>query len=421
MMENIFSIYKDNSQDWDIRPLGYFCSEIRNPNRLLLESNRLSLSYGRVKPKDIESTEGLLPESFDGYNIIEKGDVVLRLTDLQNDKKSLRVGLSHEKGIITSAYTTVRLHQGDPRWLYYTLHAYDLQKVFYSLGSGLRQSMGFEDLKRLPIALPSSQVQIEICDYLDIELSKLNNLIEAKKRQVDQVGYFFDAIVREEILGSGVGELKTPRWATHLGSGRYLVPLGKLVRPRGEKNEPIVFDEVLSLTAARGVIRYEDKGDIGNKASEDISRYSIVRKNDLVINSMNIVIGSVGLSRYDGVLSPVYFVLMPIDNSRVNMEYLSLHFRIREFQRQLIRLGYGILDHRMRIPWINLKSQEIVLPSIEEQERIVLKLRKFDEDRLKALSSIEASIKKIEQYKISLINSAMVGSLPQVGNRRYAS
>ena len=58
------------------------------------------------------------------------------------------------------------------------------------------------------------------------------------------------------------------------------------------------------------------------------------------------------------------------------------------------------------------------MPSLAEQERIVLKLRKFDDDRLKAISSIQASITKIEQYKVSLINSAMVGSLPQVGNRR---
>lgn len=420
MIEKTFSIYKDDFQDWNISPLGYLCSEIKNPNRLLLENNRLSLSYGKVVRKDIESTEGLLPESFDGYNIIERGDVVLRLTDLQNDKKSLRVGLAIEKGIITSAYTTIRLHKGDPRWLYYTLHSYDLQKVFYSLGSGLRQSMGFEDLKSLPVALPPSEVQSEICDYLDVQISKLSSLIEAKRKQIDQVGYFFDAMVREEILGSGDGNLEPPRWATHLGSGRLLVPLGKLVRQRGEKNDPIVLDEVLSLTAARGVIRYQEKGDIGNKASEDISRYSIVRKDDLVINSMNVIIGSVGLSSYDGVLSPVYFVLKPLDNSRINMEYLSLHFRIREFQRQLIRLGYGILDHRMRIPWINMKSQEIVLPSIDEQSRIVIKLREFDEARKNAISSIENSIKKIEQYKMSLINSAMVGSLSLSNVERFA-
>lgn len=410
MIENTFSIYREKHSGWQLKPLGYICREVRNLNRFLTEDNRLSLSYGQIVQKDIESTEGLLPESFDSYNIIENGDVVLRLTDLQNDKKSLRVGLSKDRGIITSAYTTLRLGEGDSRWLYYSLHSYDLQKIFYSLGSGLRQSMGFDDLKNLPIAMPELALQKEICDFLDVEISKLDNLIKLKKQQIERTGAFFDAIVREEILGTGKNELASPKWATHLGESRSLVPLGKLVRQRGEKNDPIVLEEVLSLTAARGVIRYEDKGDIGNKASEDISRYSIVRKNDLVINSMNIIIGSVGLSSYDGVLSPVYYVLMPLDDSRINMEYLSMHFRIREFQRQLIRLGYGILEHRMRIPWINLKSQEIVVPSMETQQRIVKKLSKLDEDRKSAIFNLELSIQKIEQYKISLINAAMTGS-----------
>ena len=60
------------------------------------------------------------------------------------------------------------------------------------------------------------------------------------------------------------------------------------------------------------MILYEEKGDIGNKASGDISRYSIVRKGDIVLNSMNVIIGSVGLSAFEGVLSPVYYVLKPL-------------------------------------------------------------------------------------------------------------
>lgn len=75
-------------------------------NSDLQEDNLLSLSYGRIKRRDINSNGGLLPESFNGYNIIEGGDIVLRLTDLQNDHTSLRVGLATERGIITSAYTT---------------------------------------------------------------------------------------------------------------------------------------------------------------------------------------------------------------------------------------------------------------------------------------------------------------------------
>jgi hypothetical protein len=85
MIDQVFSIYRDSDSSWPVYPLGYLCTEVKKKNKLLFEENLLSLSYGRIKRKDIESTEGLLPESFDGYNIVESGDVVLRLTDLQND------------------------------------------------------------------------------------------------------------------------------------------------------------------------------------------------------------------------------------------------------------------------------------------------------------------------------------------------
>jgi hypothetical protein len=50
------------------------------------ESNLLSLSYGKIVNKDIDSSEGLLPESFETYQIVEPGNIIMRLTDLQNDK-----------------------------------------------------------------------------------------------------------------------------------------------------------------------------------------------------------------------------------------------------------------------------------------------------------------------------------------------
>ena len=166
------------------------------------------------------------------------------------------------------------------------------------------------------------------------------------------------------------GMKDAPAWAKNFSEDRQFIPLGYVAQLRHEKNDPIQLTQVLSLTADRGVLLYEDKGDIGNRASEDISRYSIVRKGDLVINSMNVIIGSVGISKYEGVLSPVYYVLYPRDNSSLDMRYLAYHFSIQSFQSSLRRIGYGILDHRMRIPWVNLKAESICMVSIEEQRII---------------------------------------------------
>ena len=165
-------------------------------------------------------------------------------------------------------------------------------------------------------------------------------------------------------------QTELPKWAKSFSENIKFMPLGNLVRLRNEKNDPVKLTQVLSLTAARGVILYEDKGAIGNNASEDITRYSVVRKGDIVVNSMNVIIGSVGLSQYDGVLSPVYYVLTPIQSDLIDMRFLAYHFQIQSFQKSLIKIGYGILDHRMRIPWINLKAERIAVPPIEEQRSI---------------------------------------------------
>ena len=95
-------------EDWEVQPLRMYYSRRVNKNKELKEQNLLSLSYGDVIRKNIETSEGLLPESFDGYNIIEAKDIVIRGTDLQNDHRSLRTGLATERGIITSAYITLK-------------------------------------------------------------------------------------------------------------------------------------------------------------------------------------------------------------------------------------------------------------------------------------------------------------------------
>jgi type I restriction enzyme S subunit len=202
-----------------------------------------------------------------------------------------------------------------------------------------------------------------------------------------------------------------PLWAEAFDSSIKFVPLGRLVRIRNQKNDPIIQTQILSLTADRGVILYEEKGAIGNNASEDISRYSIVRKGDIVINSMNVIIGSVGLSKYDGVLSPVYYVLTPINSDLIDMRYLAYHFQIRSFQKSLIRIGYGILDHRMRIPWINLSAELIAVPAISVQRKIVAYLDS-QISRLEDLIVLKQSlISKYDELLASRCHSLITGKM----------
>lgn len=186
---------------WRICPLYSIIDQVKNINKGLKNENLLSLSYGRIKRKDINSNEGLLPASFETYNVIEPGDIVLRLTDLQNDKKSLRVGLCKEKGIITSAYVTVRPKHCNPSFLYYVLHSYDLRKVFYDLGTGLRESMKYDDIKRLLIYLPSEEEQKRIVSFLEVKNNQVDIAIQRQKSMIEKLKAYRQSLIYEVVTG----------------------------------------------------------------------------------------------------------------------------------------------------------------------------------------------------------------------------
>ena len=101
----------------------------------------------------------------------------------------------------------------------------------------------------------------------------------------------------------------------------------------------------LSVLKDIGVIPYHEKGNKGNKISDDTSNYRLVKKDDIVVNSTNVCIGSVGISKYDGCLSSVmYIILRP--KKLTNSEYYDYLFKIRTFQKHLRKISNGILEVR---------------------------------------------------------------------------
>ncbi len=187
---------------WDIHPLYYYFSERTHPNRFGKENNLLSLSYGKIIKKDINTCEGLLPASYNSYNIIDPMDIVLRLTDLQNDKRSLRTGLSHDRGIITSAYVTLKpARQVYSAFFHYLLHAYDVKKVLYNMGNGVRQSLNYAELSKLPLIEPSLKEQQAIANYLDEKCSKIDAIIQDKQQQLKKLEQYKKATIFEYVTG----------------------------------------------------------------------------------------------------------------------------------------------------------------------------------------------------------------------------
>ncbi len=194
---------------WDIKPLFSLFEECKLKNDKKEEYRVLSLSYGKVIFKDHTSNMGLVPTNYDSYQIIYPNQIVFRFTDLQNDHKSLRVGIAKNKGIITSAYLSIKKkHKVDLNedYFYYLLHFYDIEKVFYRFGGGVRQAMGMQDVKRLPLIYPPKVEQDSIVTSINKKISENMLFIEKIKSEIIKAKEFQESLITQIVTG----QLKVP-------------------------------------------------------------------------------------------------------------------------------------------------------------------------------------------------------------------
>lgn len=202
MKESSIPWVKSIPAEWSEQPLKILFNNRKNKNTDCAEVNLLSLSYGRIIRKDINSNEGLLPENFSGYNIIEPNDIVLRLTDLQNDHRSLRTGLVTEHGIITSAYVTLCPKTDiNSEYYHYLLHSYDIQKVFYTLGEGIRQSLKYEDLSKVLVPVPSRKEQDDIVRYLNGLSETVDKAIDKHNQLISKLQEYKQSLIYNAVTG----------------------------------------------------------------------------------------------------------------------------------------------------------------------------------------------------------------------------
>lgn len=194
-------------------------------------------------------------------------------------------------------------------------------------------------------------------------------------------------------------------WIGKVPNGWNLNRIQNCIQEVKIKNNPIQTTQVLSLVKDKGVLLYENKGNQGNKAKEDVSEYKLAYPNTMIVNSMNILIGAVGISDYFGCVSPIYYVFKEKDNS--DIRFINYIFNTREFQKELRKYANGILEIRLRVSAADIFKRLIALPSKAEQHRIAdfLDMKCNEIDGL--IEDIEEQICILEDYKRAVITETM--------------
>jgi len=364
-------------------------------NKVVHHQNLLSLSYGKIVRKDIKANKGLLPASFDTYQIIKDGIIVFRFTDLQNDHKSLRVGIAKEEGIISPAYVCVECENINPDFFYLQMHTYDMRKLFYSMGDGMRQTLSYNDVKDMPLYIPSLPEQKAIVEYYNVLEKEITTETEnlTKLRQMKSASLIS--------MFPQTGETK-PRVRFKGFEGEWKKDkAGELFMTFNERNRP----DLPVLSANQDVRGMAPRTDIGynishNKANE--VTYKVVKPGQYVIHLRSFQ-GGFAHSAVEGITSPAYTVFGFKDKNMHDDYFWKIIFMSKPFVKSLETITYGIRDGRS-ISFSEFSEMSFLFPSKQEQQKIASFFKSLD----KQILLQEQRLEKLKQIKTACLDKMFV-------------
>jgi len=438
-----YPAYKDSGVEWigevpelwEVKRLRHVATLNPTPDWRELERQQAEYPFlpmeaiGEVGELDTSRRKSL-DESRSGYTYFANGDVAYaKVTPcFENGKGTVIKGLEGGHGFGTTELTVLRPHAIDRDFLYALTYAESFRRPGASemLGSGGLKRVPDEFARNYRAAIPPPAEQSAIVAALDRETARIDALIARKTRFIELLKEKRHALIIRAVTKGLDPKVKMKdsgvEWIGQVPQHWEIKRLKWMLSRRKEKNDPVQTRDILSLTIAQGLVPLAEKEGVGgNLPKDDLSAYDIARPGDLVINSMNVIVGAVGLSRYFGAISPVYYAMFPTLGA-TSIDYYHHLFRSSVFQESLSVLGDGILVKksessgklntiRLKISFETLGDQFIPVPPSNEQAAIASTLDR-EASRIDLLAkTTERSIALLKERRSALITAAVTGQI----------
>lgn len=416
-----YRAYKDSGvewlggipEHWEIYPGLKFIAENKSKNTGMIRNTVLSLSYGKIRVKQDDELTGLVPESFETYQLVNKGDLIFRPTDLQNDKVSLRSAYSEFDGIITNAYLNLKFRQiADSKFFHYFFRAIDNNKIIYGLGSGLRQNISYIDFRKFLFPIPPLPEQTAIAAFLDDKTAKIDRAISQKEKMIALLKERKQIIIQNSVTKGLDPNAKMKHsgveWIGEIPEGWEVLPGLRFFRENKRPNKGMKESIVLSLSYGNIIIKPEEK--LVGLVPESFETYQIVTPGDIIIRCTDLQNDQTslrtGLAKDKGIITSAYINLGIIGEN--HPEYLHAYLHFVDITKVLYKFGSGL---RQNLSYADFKRIPILKVPYNEQVQIVEFIQKAS---LKIERAIELQIKEIEklkELKSTLIDSAVTGKI----------
>lgn len=308
------------------------------------------------------------------------------------------------------------------RYVYHLMNCQLLIDDVILHGSNNTQiNVGMRELEKINTPLPPLAEQQFIASFLDKKCSEIDTLISLQEEMISELQAYKQSVITEAVTLGTNRSIKLvdsgEEWLGKIPANWSLLPIKALFDKRNQKNNPIISTERLSLSIGLGITKYADKTTNLDRYKDDFTAYQIAYPNDIVLNSMNMIVGAVGKSTFMGCVSPVYYVITAKED--VNPDFFGYLLNTPKIRDVYHSLGRGIYaiergdgrvnTCRLKVPYYDFSIIKVPVPPYEEQTQIAA----FINDKLSQIDSLislkQEKIQELKDYKKSIIYEYVTG------------
>lgn len=391
-------------EGWQVVSIKSFLQKRKEILEKWTNENVLSLTMNGVVIRDLENPSGKMPATFDGYQKIYKGNLVLCLFDI--DVTPRCVGIAYDDGVTSPAYSQYIIKEGDLRFYYYLLLMMDNDKILLQYSRTLRSTLTDEYFGAVKVAIPKSIIeQQRIAKFLDEKTALIDDIITDTKQTIEELKSYKKSLITE-IVTNGINKnvKLVPAevdWLDEIPEGWEVAKIKNISKLRNEKTP---YERGQNFLALEKMVSYKPEY-IDLLTEVENGRQQVIKQGDIVFSKLRPYLAKVALADFDGHGTGELLVFNDIKIERKLFMYKLISEQILQPVRGA---SYGVKMPRANPDFII--SLPISFPSsLSEQSEIVNYLDQKVSQIDTLIIEKENLISEYENYKKSMIYEYVIG------------
>lgn len=409
---------------WNSHRLGSLFQEQKEKNTDFTRRNALKFTYGSIVDKPEYDLTPSLIDTYSKYTLVNTGDIVINCLNLNYDFVSQRIAIVKNDGIITSAYISLRARNEaiNPMYYCYYFKAMDSRKMFHGMGTGIRLTLSYNELRNVPIPVPPRAEQDQIVRFLDWKVSEINKLIGIRRKEIQELRALKSAVINSAITRgidanvvmkrTGVYYLPEVPASWKVTKLKRICKVGAsikdLIREHSDQDE-VVFLPMENIS---------EDGEIDCSIKQPIAKvktgFSSFAKNDVVVAKITPCFENGKGACLDKLESDIGYGTTELFNLRAGNNVLPEYLYFITMTKLFRILGEGQMTGsagQKRVPANFIRDFTIGLPPIDEQQEIVDFIRSEKGRINRLIATKHEQLKALTEFKSSVVSDAVTGKI----------